>query len=142
MGGWIEATEAKARIIHQELQSARELARRMGKEPEEITGPYLEMLGKLYREDFSYALLAENADLIARYRGPGVAHREPPVSLVTTVFKELRGQGRLKVSLIPLQRLDPAPAEHPVDVVGHGHQSSPDGAEAIGPQQVEAQGAQ
>ncbi|WP_254957829.1 MULTISPECIES: integron integrase [unclassified Cyanobium] len=51
-------------------------------------------------------------------------------------------QGRLKVSLIPLQRLDPAPAEHPVDVVGHGHQSSPDGAEAIGPQQVEAQGAQ
>jgi hypothetical protein len=26
--------------------------------------------------------------------------------------------------------------------VGHGHQSSPDGAEAIGPQQVEAQGAQ
>ena len=52
------------------------------------------------------------------------------------------GQGRLKFSLIPLQRLDPAPAEHPVDVVGHGHQSSPDGAEAIGPQQVEAQGAQ
>ena len=51
-------------------------------------------------------------------------------------------QGRLKVSLIPLQRLDPAPAEHLVDVVGHGHQSSPDGAEAIGPQQVEAQGAQ
>ena len=54
----------------------------------------------------------------------------------------LCAQGRLKVSLIPLQRLDPAPAEHPVDVVGHGHQSSPDGAEAIGPQQVEAQGAQ
>ena len=51
-------------------------------------------------------------------------------------------QGRLKVSLIPLQCLDPAPAERPVDVVGHGHQSSPDGAEAIGPQQVEAQGAQ
>jgi len=25
-----------------------------------------------------------------------------------------------------------APAEHPVDVVGHGNESSPDGAEAIG----------
>jgi hypothetical protein len=92
MGGWIDAIEAKARIIHQELQAARELARRMGQEPETISGPYLEMLAKLYREDFSYALLAENADLIARYRGPGVAHREPPVSLVTTVFKELRGE--------------------------------------------------
>ena len=92
MGGWIEAIEAKARIIHQELQAARELARRMGQEPEEITSAYLEMLAKLYREDFSYALLADNADLIARYRGPGVAHREPPVSLVTSVFGKLRDE--------------------------------------------------
>ena len=92
MAGWIDAIEAKARIIHQELQSARELARRMGQEPEEITSAYMEMLAKLYREDFSYALLADNADLIARYRGPGVAHREPPVSLVTTVFGKLRAE--------------------------------------------------
>jgi hypothetical protein len=92
MASWIDAIEAKARIIHQELQSARELARRMGQEPEEITSAYMEMLAKLYREDFSYALLADNADLIARYRGPGVAHREPPVSLVTTVFGKLRAE--------------------------------------------------
>jgi hypothetical protein len=92
MGSWIDAIEAKARIIHQELQSARELARRVGQEPEEISGAYLEMLAKLYREDFSYALLADNADLIARYRGPGVAHREPPISLVTTVFGRLRAE--------------------------------------------------
>ena len=38
--------------------------------------------------------------------------------------------------------VNPAPAEHPVDVVGHGHQASPDGVEAISPQQVEAQAAQ
>ena len=38
MSGWIDAIEAKARIIHQELQAARELARRMGQEPEAITG--------------------------------------------------------------------------------------------------------
>ena len=92
MGGWIDAIEAKALIIHRELQSARELARRMGQEPEVITSAYLEMLAKLYREDFSYALLADNADLIARYRGPGVAHRDPPVSLVTTVFGKLRDE--------------------------------------------------
>ena len=54
----------------------------------------------------------------------------------------LCGQGRLKASLIPFQRLDLAPAEHPVDVVGHGHQFSPDGAEAICLQQVEVQAAQ
>lgn len=35
-----------------------------------------------------------------------------------------------------------APAERPVDLLGHGHQASPDGVEAISPQQVEAQAAQ
>ena len=92
MASWINAIEAKARIIHQELQSARELARRMEQEPEEITSAYMEMLAKLYREDFSYALLADNAVLIARYRGPGVAYRDPPVPLVTTVFGKPRDE--------------------------------------------------
>ena len=32
MAGWIDAIEAKARIIHEELQSARELARRKGQD--------------------------------------------------------------------------------------------------------------
>lgn len=36
MGGWIDAIEGKARIIHQELLAARELAVRMGKNPDEI----------------------------------------------------------------------------------------------------------
>ena len=62
--------------------------------------------------------------------------------VVEAILERDLGQGRLKVSLIHLQRLDPGPAEHLVDVVGHGHQSSPDGTEAIRPQQVEAQRAQ
>ena len=37
MGSWIDAIEAKARIIHQELQAARELAKRMDQEPGDIT---------------------------------------------------------------------------------------------------------
>ena len=92
MGGWINAIEAKARIIHQELQSARELALRMGQEPDAISGPYLDMLAKLYREDFAYASLADQADLVARFTGPGVARPEPPVSLVTGAFSKLRTQ--------------------------------------------------
>lgn len=92
MGSWIDAIEAKARIIHQELQSARELAVRMGQEPDAISGPYLDMLAKLYREDFAYASLADQADLVARFTGPGVARPEPPVSLVTGAFSKLRTQ--------------------------------------------------
>lgn len=48
MGSWIKAIEARALIIHQELQAARELAVRMGQEPDVISGPYLDMLAKLY----------------------------------------------------------------------------------------------
>ena len=92
MGSWIEAIEARALIIHQELQTARELAVRMGQEPDAISGPYLDMLAKLYREDFAYASLADQADLVARFTGPGVARPEPPVSLVTGAFSKLRTQ--------------------------------------------------
>lgn len=92
MGSWIDTIEAKARIIHQELQAARELALRMGQEPDAISGPYLDMLAKLYREDFAYASLADSADLVARFTGPGVRNHEPPVSLVTGAFSKLRTQ--------------------------------------------------
>lgn len=92
MGSWIKAIEARALIIHQELQAARALAVRMGQEPDAISGPYLDMLAKLYREDFAYASLADQADLVARFTGPGVARPEPPVSLVTGAFSKLRTQ--------------------------------------------------
>lgn len=90
MGSWLDAMEARARLIHQEILGAQELARRAGADPQAFTEPLYEELARFYRDNFSYALLADNADLIARYRGPGVAHREPPVSLVTTVFGKLR----------------------------------------------------
>ncbi|WP_186471735.1 hypothetical protein [Synechococcus sp. BMK-MC-1] len=92
MGSWIKAIEARALIIHQELQAARALAVRMGQEPDAISGPYLDMLAKLYREDFAYASLADQADLVARFTGPGVTRPEPPVSLVTGAFSKLRTQ--------------------------------------------------
>ncbi|MCP9915238.1 hypothetical protein [Cyanobium sp. ATX 6F1] len=92
MGGWIDATEGKARIIHQELLAARELAVRMGKDPDEISSPYFELLAKLYRDDFPIAFLADHSDLVARFTGPGVLNHEPPVSLVTGAFSKLRTQ--------------------------------------------------
>jgi hypothetical protein len=92
MGGWIESVERQARIIHRELLAARELAVRVGRDPDEISAPYFEMLATLYREDFPYASLADQADLVARFIGPGVASHEPPVSLVTGAFSKLRTQ--------------------------------------------------
>ncbi len=92
MGSWIESIERQARIIHRELLAARELAVRVGRDPDEIGAPYFEMLARLYREDFPYASLADHADLVARFTGPGVTKPEPPVSLVTGAFSKLRTQ--------------------------------------------------
>ena len=92
MGGWIDAIEGKARIIHQELLAARELAKRMGKDPDEISSPYYELLANLYRDDYPFASLADHSDLVARFTGPGVLNHEPPVSLVTGVFSKLSTQ--------------------------------------------------
>jgi hypothetical protein len=62
---WVETIEAKARIIHCELLAARELAVRLGKDPDLISAPYFELLARLYRDEFPYALLPDHADLAA-----------------------------------------------------------------------------
>jgi len=89
MAGWIADIEAKARIIHLELQAAMELARRMGHDPDALAAPYFEMLAKVYRDDFALACLADHSDLVARCRGPGVLNHEPPMSLVTAAINKL-----------------------------------------------------
>ena len=86
MSGWIDIIEGKARIIHRELLAARELAVQLGKDPEPISTPYFELLARLYRDEFPYASLADHADLVARFTGPGVMTHEPPISLVTGAF--------------------------------------------------------
>ena len=92
MSSWIDIVEGKARIIHRELLAARELAVQLGKDPELISTPYFELLGTLYRDEFPYASLADQADLVARFTGPGVMTHEPPISLVTGAFSKLRTQ--------------------------------------------------
>ena len=92
MSGWIDIIEGKARIIHRELLAARELAVQLGKDPEPISTPYFELLARLYRDEFPYASLADHADLVARFTGPGVMTHEPPISLVTGAFSRLRTQ--------------------------------------------------
>jgi len=46
MGDWIDSIEQKARIIHRELQAARELATSVGRDPDAISVPYFEMLAR------------------------------------------------------------------------------------------------
>ena len=94
MGIWIDAVEARARLIHQEIASAQVLARSRGLDLQVFTGGLYDELARLYRDNYAYAQLADHADLIARYRGPGVVNREPPISLVTCLFGKLKEEIR------------------------------------------------
>lgn len=94
MGIWTETIERKARIIHEQMSSARRLAELNGGNIEAVSDHYLKLLAQLYGEEYSFAQIADSSDLVARFVGPAVAKRDPSVSLVTSVFANLREQIR------------------------------------------------
>jgi hypothetical protein len=94
MTTWIEAVEAKARIIHDQIAAVRALAVQAGERADELSRPYFELLQELYKDEFAFARLADNSDLVAAFAGPAVSEAEPTVSVVTSLFVELRDQIR------------------------------------------------
>ena len=100
MGAWTETVEAKARIIHGQISAARALAERVGEDPNKVDGPYLELLGQLYRDEYLFAQLVDNSDLVARFEGPAVHAKVPTMSLVASMCSELRKHVRQVVKSI------------------------------------------
>jgi hypothetical protein len=48
------------------------------------------MLAKLYRDDFTLASIADQSDLVAQFKGPGLRNQQLPVSLVSCALSKLR----------------------------------------------------
>lgn len=94
MGTWTEAVERKAAIIHTQLAAARSLAARNGASPDEVEQPYLGLLRTLYAEEMAFAQLTDSSDLVARFSGPAVDVSDPTVSIVISVFTDIREQVR------------------------------------------------
>lgn len=92
MGAWTDSVEARARILHGQAAAARALASRNRADPDEFARPYLDLLSRLYGEEFPFAQLVDSSDLVARFAGPAVSQGSPPVSIVTFVFTNLRKQ--------------------------------------------------
>ena len=65
-----------------------------GHSPEDISAPYLELLRSLYSEEYPFAQLTDSSDLVARFSGPAVDVRDPTVSVVISVFSDIREQIR------------------------------------------------
>ncbi len=94
MGAWVEDIEAKANIIHEQLAAARVLAARHGGDIGTVSKPYLELLSRLYEDEFPFARTMDESDLVARFNGPAVETLNPSVSIVTHVFSDLRNEIR------------------------------------------------
>jgi hypothetical protein len=94
MGIWTNAVERKAAIIHSQLAMARALATSNRASADEVAEPYLALLRTLYAEEFPFAQLTDSSDLVARFRGPAVDIHDPTVSIVISLFSELREQIR------------------------------------------------
>lgn len=125
MGAWTNAVERKAAIIHSQMAMARALALANRANPEEISEPYLALLRTLYAEEFPFAQLADSSDLVARFRGPAVDIHDPTVSIVISLFSDLREQIRsIAKSIVGLasdkRMLWPAQLDPHLSGVAHG----------------------
>lgn len=94
MGSWTDSVERKAAIIHSQLAMARALAIANRASPDEVSKPYLSLLRTLYADEFPFAQLTDSSDLVARFRGPAVDTHDPTVSIVISLFSDLREQIR------------------------------------------------
>lgn len=94
MGIWTETVERKAAIIHSQLAAARHLAAANGAAEDAVAAPYLKLLRTLYSEEFPLAQLTDSSDLVAKFKGPAVDIHDPTVSIVISLFSDIREQIR------------------------------------------------
>ena len=151
MGAWTNAVERKAAIIHSQLAMARTLALANHANADEISEPYLVLLRTLYAEEFPLAQLSDSSDLVARFRGPAVDIHDPTVSIVISLFSDLREQIRsIAKSIVGLasdkRMLWPAQLDPHLSGVAHGSllvgvSVSPPASETVKGHQYEIEGA-
>ena len=125
MGTWTNSVERKAAIIHSQLAMARALASANRASADEISEPYLALLRTLYADEFPFAQLADSSDLVARFRGPAVDIHDPTVSIVISLFSDIREQIRsIAKSIVGLasekRMLWPAQLDPHLSGVAHG----------------------
>ncbi len=94
MKSWVSAVDSKATLILEQLSVARAIASENGGDLEKVSKQYFDLLHSLYRDEYAFAQLADSSDLVARFAGPAVSHGEPTVTIVTSVFSNLRNQIR------------------------------------------------
>lgn len=85
----------RAHLVHSEIQSAKALFERMGKEmPAFEDSPWMAVLDRLYAEEFPLAKVLDESELIAHAEGPSLMTDSPRLDIVTWLCTGVQSQTR------------------------------------------------
>lgn len=103
LGNWTEDLNQRVRLIHEEIASLHAWVAEAGGDENvlnSLVAPYYETLQEIYENDYYLAKALDSSDLLLRYQGPAVETDHPRVSLLSSVFTDVRGQvGRVAMSI-------------------------------------------
>jgi hypothetical protein len=103
LANWSEELEFKAKLLHEQLASLRSWVEEAEGDEEmldALSSPYYELLEEIYEDDLPLARAVERSDLLLRYQGPAVEVQHPKLSLLASVFSDVRIQvGRVAKSI-------------------------------------------
>lgn len=107
---WQHQTHKRAALVHDQLRAAWSLVQSQMSEDEFFSSDnaLLELLDKIYTEDFPLARLMDGADLIVHAEGPGVSDHEPRLNIVTWLCESVgRNLRALMLATAQLTSLSP-----------------------------------
>ena len=89
---WVDLVEKKAQLIIDQIVAARVLLSRNEVQAEGIDRPYLDLLKRLYQDEYPLAQLIDSSDLVARFEGRKITGGSAPTKVVAFVVSKLRTQ--------------------------------------------------
>lgn len=89
---WVAEVHAKAQILQAQVELARSMARNFGMDESEAISPYLREIEKIYELEFPLARAMDESDLVFHIEGPALADHTPKLSLVESIFANIRTQ--------------------------------------------------
>lgn len=89
---WVAEVHSKAQILQAQLEHARSMARQYGMNEADAIAPYLREVEKIYEAEFPLARAMDESDLVFHIEGPALADHTPKLSLVESIFANIRTQ--------------------------------------------------
>ncbi len=89
---WVAEVHSKAQILQAQIEHARSMAREFGLNEADAIAPYLREVERIYEAEFPLARALDDSDLVFHIEGPALADHTPKLSLVESIFANIRTQ--------------------------------------------------